>query len=111
MVGISHLTVSHFEPKLTEKGATMTTKLADGKGRIMLGSRFANKMFIIDDADPGRIVITPAVAVPAGEAWLYQNPQALDSVRKGLAQARARQFSKEPPNLENDASLVAKLDT
>jgi hypothetical protein len=87
----------------------MTTKLADGKGRIMLGSRFANKMFIINDADPGRIIITPAVAIPAEEAWLYENQKALNLLRQGLAQARAGKFSKTPPNLDQDASLVAKL--
>jgi hypothetical protein len=89
----------------------MTTKLADNKGRIMLGSRFANQMFLIDDADPDRIIITPAVAVPAGEAWLYQNKKALDLVRRGLAQAQERQFSNNPPNLDDDSHLASKLDS
>ena len=88
----------------------MTTRLADGKGRLMLGSRFANQMFLIDDGDPGRIVITPAVAVPAVEAWLYQNPSALGLVRQGLAQAKKGQFSKHPPDLKADASLAEKLE-
>ncbi len=87
----------------------MTTKVADGKGRIALGSRFANHMFLIDDTDPSRIIITPAVAIPAHEAWLYQNEKALSLVRKGLAAAKEGRFSTTPPDLIADAALAAEM--
>lgn len=67
----------------------MNVKIVDSKGRVYLGSQFAGRMVIIDDTDPGQIIITPAVAIPAREAWLYENKKALDLVRKGLAQAAA----------------------
>lgn len=88
----------------------MTIRLADNKGRIFLGSQFANVTFIIDDADPGQVVLKPAVAIPAKEAWLYKNETALELVRKGLAQAKKRQFAKSPPDLDADAELVKKLE-
>jgi hypothetical protein len=84
----------------------MTTKLADSKGRILLGSEFANLMIIVDDSTPGQIVLKPAKAVPLAEAWLYENEKALALVRKGLAQARQRKFSKTPPDLDADAKLA-----
>jgi hypothetical protein len=47
-------------------------------------------------------------AIPEDEAWLYENPKALPSVRTGLRQARARQFSKGP-NLATDKKLADQL--
>ena len=88
----------------------MTIRLADSKGRILLGHQFANVTFIIDDADPGQVILKPAVAIPAKEAWLYENETALNLVRKGLAEAKRRQFAKSPPDLDADAALMKKLE-
>ncbi|MCI0684733.1 MAG: hypothetical protein L0Y71_21765 [Gemmataceae bacterium] len=75
----------------------MTIRLADSKGRIFLGSQFANATFIIDDADPDQVILKPAVAIPAKEAWLYKNEKALDLVRKGLAERRNAGSASRPP--------------
>ena len=75
----------------------------------MLGSRLAGRMVIIDDSDPDHIVITPAVAIPECEAWLYENPEALRRVREGLRQAREGRFV-EPPDLEADAEIADQLE-
>ena len=104
-VGFSHLTLF---PQVAYDESAMTTKVIDKKGRLALGNRFAGRMVIIDDTDPDRIVITPAVAIPAKEAWLYQNQEALDLLRTGLKQARARKFSTSPPNL--GAKWIAELE-
>lgn len=37
----------------------------------------------------GRIVLEPFVEIPARERWLFDNPQALASVRQGLADSAA----------------------
>ena len=88
----------------------MTTKLVDSKGRLMLGSRLAGRMVIIDDTNPDCIVITPAVAIPEREAWLYKNEEALRRVREGLELARKGQFCKTPPDLEADAALADQFE-
>jgi hypothetical protein len=88
----------------------MTSKVVDNKGRVMLGSRLAGRMVIIDDSDPDCIVITPAVAIPEREAWLYKNEGALNRVRAGLEQARQGQFSAAPPDLDADAALADQLE-
>ena len=87
----------------------MNTKLVDAKGRLMLGNQFAGRMVLIDDSDSERIVITPAVAIPEREAWLYKNEEALRLVRKGLENARARRFC-EPPDLDADAALADSIE-
>jgi hypothetical protein len=89
---------------------SMTIRHADNKGRILLGSRFANVTFIVEDGDPGQVVLKPAVAIPAQEAWLYQNETALTLVRKGLAEARNREFTKAPPDLDADAEMADQLE-
>src|SRR5436309_12698383 len=90
--------------------ARMTTKIADSKGRIALGRKFAGQMVIVDDADPNRIIVTPAVAVPAKEAWLFKNDQAMALLRQGLDDARNGRLSKSPPNLKADAALADQID-
>jgi hypothetical protein len=37
----------------------------------------------------GRIILEPKVSIPAAEAWLYRNKEALAAVRRGLADAAA----------------------
>ena len=42
----------------------------------------------------GQIVLDPQVTMPASEAWLFNNPEALESVRRGLADAAQGRVSK-----------------
>jgi len=42
----------------------------------------------------GQIVLDPQVTIPASELWLFQNPEALASVRRGLADAAKGKVSK-----------------
>jgi len=42
----------------------------------------------------GQIVLDPQVAVPASEAWLFKNPDAIAAVRRGLAEAVQGKVSK-----------------
>ncbi len=88
----------------------MTTKTADDKGRITLGSRFANRTVIIEDIDATEVRITLAEVIPQREVWLHKNPKAKASLLRGLDQAKAGKKAKSPPNLEADARLAAQLD-
>ncbi len=87
----------------------MTTKLADSKGRITLGERFANRTVIVEDIDDTEVRITLARVIPEREAWLYANPKARASLVRGLAQAKARRFAKAP-DIAADAELASRLD-
>ncbi len=42
----------------------------------------------------GQIVLDPQVTIPASEAWLFNNPEALASVRRGLADVAKGKVSK-----------------
>lgn len=63
---------------------------ADMKGRVslakFLGSGLPVDLEVSVEAD-GTIILTPLVTIPARELWLYKNPEALKSLRKGIEQA------------------------
>jgi len=42
----------------------------------------------------GQIVLDPQVTIPASEAWLFKNPEALAAVRRGLNDAAQGRVSK-----------------
>ena len=42
----------------------------------------------------GQIVLDPQVTIPASELWLFNNPSALASVRRGLSDAAQGKTSK-----------------
>jgi len=42
----------------------------------------------------GQIVLDPQVTIPASEVWLFNNPDALASVQRGLADAAQGKLSK-----------------
>ena len=62
----------------------------DAKGRVTL-SKLADGISsynVFKDAD-GRLLLEPMVEIPAREKWLFDNPNALESVKRGLADAKA----------------------
>ena len=83
------------------------TRIADSKGRITLGGSFANRTVIVEDHGD-ELVVRLARVIPEREAWLYENPESLERVRKGLQQARSRKFVKGP-DLAAESAFVKKL--
>ncbi len=60
----------------------------DSKGRVTLGNLAAGASSFKAYRDAkGRIILEPQVEVPAAEAWLWQNPEAMISVQRGLRDA------------------------
>ena len=60
----------------------------DAKKRLSLGEalREATAYNIYRNA-LGQIILDPVKTVPASEMWLYENPQALASVKQGLRES------------------------
>lgn len=46
----------------------------------------------------GQIVLDPQVTIPASEAWLFKNPEAIAAVRQGLSDAAQGKISKINPD-------------
>jgi hypothetical protein len=104
-------TVTRKQRPSRQSGTTAppVTKTADSKGRIALGGDFANKPVLIERLNDPEVLVKMARVIPESEAWLYDNTVALDSVRKGLKQARAVEFV-EGPDLDADTAFAAELE-
>lgn len=60
----------------------------DAKGRITLGKLAEGiSSFHVSMDKEGRIILEPYAEIPAREAWLFKNPKALASVKRGLEQS------------------------
>lgn len=68
----------------------------DAKKRVVLPKALVQEgvIYHIYSNSAGQIVLDPQVTVPASEAWLYNNSEALASVRRGLDDASHGRVSK-----------------
>ena len=85
-------------------------KNTDSKGRVALGGHFANRAVIVEHRGEDEVIVRLARVIPEREVWLYENPKALASVRRGLDQARKGNVTKNPPDLKAVAKLVEQLE-
>jgi len=60
----------------------------DAKKRLSLGETLSGATaYNIYRNSVGQLILDPVKAVPASEVWLYENTEALESVKKGLREA------------------------
>jgi hypothetical protein len=69
---------------------------ADSKNRVSLGRkiRLKAKFYKVFQNALGQIVLDPMETIPAHEAWLFRNPAAIESVRKGLGDLKQGKVNK-----------------
>lgn len=68
----------------------------DAKSRVIIRSAQIQDgvTFHIYKNRLGQILLDPQRTVPASELWLFENPKALASIKRGLAQAARGDLSK-----------------
>lgn len=76
------------------------TVQTDSKGRLNLGKDFASSFFLIEEKEKGELTLTKAAVIPESELWLYKNQKALDSVQRGVDQARKGKLKKNAIDLD-----------
>jgi len=59
-----------------------------GKLRKIIGNKMAVEGFQVFVGRDGDILLRPAVAIPAREAWIYKNPEVIAAIRRGLEDAK-----------------------
>ena len=60
----------------------------DTKKRVALSGAIApGSIFNVYRNSLGQIILDPVKAIPASEAWLFENPAALASVKQGLKES------------------------
>jgi hypothetical protein len=60
---------------------------ADAKNRLPLKKVKAAGMYRIYENAQGQLILDPVLTIPAVEAWLFADKDALSSVRKGLQES------------------------
>lgn len=68
----------------------------DNKKRVILPKELVGEdiTFHIYSNNLGQILLDPQITIPASEAWLFKNPDALNLTRQGLADAASGKVSK-----------------
>ena len=68
----------------------------DSKKRVVLPKSLVKEdiTYHIYSNDLGQILLDPQVTIPASEVWLFKDPEALASVRRGLADSANGKVSK-----------------
>ena len=68
----------------------------DSKKRVVLPKSLVSEdiTYHIYSNSYGQIVLDPQVTIPASEVWLFKDPDALASVRRGLSDAANGKVSK-----------------
>src|SRR5687768_8006630 len=61
----------------------------DSKGRVALGELAKGVSSFHVSVEGERVILEPYVEIPAREKWLFENPEALTSVKRGLADSAA----------------------
>jgi hypothetical protein len=67
----------------------------DKKHRVSLGSAIQMQpgvRYKVLKNELGQILLDPVKSVPAYEAWIYENPDHIASIKRGIAQAEAGQL-------------------
>ncbi len=60
----------------------------DAKKRLSLGAALSDaKAYNIYRNPLGQLILDPVRTIPASEMWLYENPTALASVKRGLRES------------------------
>ncbi len=68
----------------------------DSKKRVVLPTALVreNVIYHVYHTRSGQIILDPQVTIPASEAWLFKNPEALKSVRRGISNVKHGKVSK-----------------
>ncbi|MBW4549554.1 MAG: hypothetical protein KME35_00275 [Aphanocapsa sp. GSE-SYN-MK-11-07L] len=61
----------------------------DSRGRLSLGAATKGKSYRVSINAAGQILLDPVVTIPERELWLWQNPEAIAAVQRGIEQATA----------------------
>lgn len=62
-------------------------KKPDAQGRISIGKEHAGETYAVQKQKNGNILLSPVTVIHKREAWLFNNREALDSVKRGISDA------------------------
>ncbi len=81
--------------RIDDEFEEVSTHTVDDRHRVTLGEllKDTRRVRIYKNAR-GELLLQPVVEIPAAEAWLFQNQEALAAVKKGLEEAAKGRVSR-----------------
>ncbi|MCK4765191.1 MAG: hypothetical protein KAW12_23530 [Candidatus Aminicenantes bacterium] len=87
--------MQHHVLKVEDEFHEVGLKTVDDRNRLTLGELLkGTKRVRLYRNERGELLLMPMVEIPASEVWLYQNRDALQSVKEGLEDAAKGKISK-----------------
>ena len=85
--------------KVDDEFEEVSTHTVDGRQRVTLGDlvKDIRRVRVYRNAR-GELLLQPVMEIPAAEVWLFQNPEALTTVKKGLGDAAKGRVSRLNPD-------------
>ena len=81
--------------KVKDEFKEVDTRTIDDRNRLTLGELMkGSKRVRLYKNDAGELLLQPVVEIPASEAWLFRNEQAMGNVKAGLKDASEGKISK-----------------
>jgi len=81
--------------KIEDDFEEIATRTVDDRNRLTIGELPKGlKRVRIYKNDRGEVLLRPVVEIPVSEAWLFQNKEAFQRVKKGLRDASEGKISK-----------------
>ena len=81
--------------KIRDEFEEIATRTIDDRNRLTLAElpKGSKRVRIYKNAR-GEVLLRPLVEIPASEAWLFQNGEVFESIKKGLKDASEGKISK-----------------
>lgn len=81
--------------KVKDEFKEVDTRTIDDRNRLTLGELMkGSKRVRLYKNDAGVLLLQPVVEIPASEAWLFWNEEAMENVKAGLKDASEGKISK-----------------
>ena len=81
--------------KVKDEFKEVDTRTIDDRNRLTLGELMkGSKRVRLYKNDAGELLLQPVVEIPASEAWLFRNEQAMENVKAGLKDASEGKIAK-----------------
>jgi len=84
--------------KISDEFQEIDTRTIDDRNRITLGELVkGSKRVRLYRNRRGEVLLQPVVEIPVSELWLFENKEAMESIKKGLKDAGEGKISKLNP--------------
>ena len=81
--------------RVNDEFQEVATKTVDKKYRITIGKLIEGyKRVKVYKNSKGEILLKPLIEIPASEAWLFQDKEALENIKRGLEDAAKGNITK-----------------